>query len=78
MFLQLVSDILLHPAPDLIMDPLLNVMKNHQEGLWVIAKRIDTLENLKKVHHLKVDALQSKLWPAIPLYALEQELIPAA
>ncbi|MBG6248399.1 EAL domain-containing protein [Candidatus Symbiopectobacterium endolongispinus] len=75
---KLVWDILSRPAPYLIMDPLLNVMKSHQQGLGVIVKWIDTLEHLKKVHHLKVDAIQGKLWPAIPLDALEQELTPAA
>ncbi len=75
---KLVWDILSRPAPDLIMDPLLNVMKSQQQGLGVIVKGIDTLEHLKKVHHLKVDAIQGKLWPAIPLDALEQELTPAA
>lgn len=75
---KLVWDILSRPAPDLIMDPLLNVMKSHQQGLGVIAKGIDTLDHLKKVHHLKVDAIQGKLWPAIPLHALERELTPAA
>ncbi|MFT8211322.1 MAG: EAL domain-containing protein [Symbiopectobacterium sp.] len=69
---KLVWDILSRPAPDLIMDPLLNVMKSHQRGLGVIAKGIDTPDHLQKVHQLNVDAVQGKLWPAIPLHALER------
>lgn len=75
---KLVWDILSRPAPDLIMDPLLSVMKSHQRGLGVIAKGIDTPAHLQKVHQLNVDAMQGKLWPAIPLQALERVLTPAA
>ncbi|MGK2889166.1 MAG: hypothetical protein ACSLEN_08685 [Candidatus Malihini olakiniferum] len=56
---------------------MLHVMKSHQRGLGVIAKGIDTQDHLQKVHQLNVDAVQGKLWSAIPLHALEYELTHA-
>lgn len=74
---KLVWDLLSRPAPEMIMEPLLNAMKTHQRGLGVIAKGIDTADILQKAHHLNIDAMQGKLWPAIPLHELENRLAPA-
>lgn len=71
---KLVWDLLSGPAPALIMEPLLNAMKNHHRGIGVIAKGIDTDDFLQKAHHLNIDAMQGKLWPAIPLHELENQL----
>lgn len=75
---KLVWELLSRPSPASIMDPLVRAMKNQQRDIGVIAKGIDTPDFLQKAHRLNIDAMQGKLWPAIPLQELENQLTPAA
>ncbi|MFE8154633.1 EAL domain-containing protein [Brenneria goodwinii] len=56
-----------------IMDPLLRVIKNHYQGVRIIAKGIDTPEYLNKVRRLNIDAVQGNLWPAVHFNELKTQ-----
>lgn len=48
-----------------MMDPLLQVLKEHYQGITIIAKGIDTTEYLDKARQSGIDAVQGSLWPAV-------------
>ncbi|MBJ7221089.1 EAL domain-containing protein [Brenneria sp. L3-3C-1] len=60
-----VGHLLSRSANTLIMEPLLRVIKNHYQGVRIIAKGIDTPEYLNKARLLDIDAVQGNLWPAV-------------